>query len=190
MQLGPVAAALLLVASPALADLGISIHLVPADGDPFDVSGEDLRCATLQDRGDPTGPQYAYFVVSGTDRLWSVQFGIDYDDGVHLGTWTALISGVENMHHDWPAPRSGLAMVWGHCLEPRGEENLIVIGCVEVEAESWGRIWITHYDQTIEGHIETCTEFRGRRTKTILEGPSMMGMARVHGVHPGRRVCW
>jgi len=179
-----------MLATGARAEPGISIHLVPADRGPCAVEGFTLTCDEIDHMGDPTVDQHAYVVVSGVEFLWTVQFGIDYDPGVEVGRWVSCLAGAEHAVRDFPAPDSAIGMVWGHCLDPRGPEDLIVLGYVEIEAGSWGRIWITDYDTTHEAEIEACAAagFRGGHTPVPLR-PHQLGMARVHGEHPGRVTC-
>lgn len=172
------------------AEPGISIHLVPADRGPCAVEGMTLTCDQIDHMGDPTVDQHAYVVVSGVEYLWTVQFGIDYDPGVEVGAWVSCLSGVEHAVRDFPSPDSAVGIVWGHCLDPRGPEDLIVLGYVEVKAGSWGRIWISDYDTTREATIEACESAGHRgRPRAVPLGPHQLGMARVHGEHPGRVAC-
>jgi hypothetical protein len=181
---------LLAVVHPVLAEPGISIHLVPADQGPCSVDGATLTCDDLDHRGDPTVAQHAYVVVSGVEFLWTVQFGINYDPGVEVGRWESCLAGIEHAVREFPSPDSAVGIVWGHCLDPRGPEDLIVLGYMEILPGSWGRIWITDYEPTRGAEIEACSSatMRGRPERVVLR-PDQLGMARVHGTHAGRVVC-
>ena len=146
-----------------------------------------LTCDTLNHMGRPSTAQYAYVVVAADDPVFAVQIGIDYDHGVDVGGWHACINAIEMPTSAWPEPRSGIGMIWGHCLPPSGPDHLVVIGCLEIVKGSWGRIWITEYKKGQETYVEVCPD-PDRQTKFAIEA-HMRGMARVHGVHPGRPIC-
>ncbi len=192
----PIAAAAALVAialSPALGDEPaepeprLSFHIVDASTPECEVTGDHLTCADIRTMGHAGTAQRLYVIVTGVPSLYSVQFGIDYDDGVTLGRWTPCISGLEQATESWPERKSGLGMIWTRCLEPRGPDGMIVLGYIDVPPTAWGRVWFTHYMAAVDASAMICQD---SATPTIpILSPEEQGMVRVHGVHPGRCGC-
>ena len=73
-------------------------------------------------------------------------------------------------------------------MKPLGVDGLFVVGVIEVEPWSWGRLWIEMYNPVLgqDTEIETC----GTPSEQLeIFGTSRMGVARVHDAHPPRSVC-
>jgi len=174
------------IAAPAPRDEpGLSIHLVPASSEPCDIDQRALRCADLVHRGDPGVRQYAYFVLSGFRGIVTVQFSIGYDPAVRVGQWHPCVGGMEFSSPDWPASGAGMGITSSRCLPAQGPDSLLVLGAVEIEPGSWGRIWIDRYTHEVGSQIETCDD----PPQQIDIQVRRMGLVRVDGAHPGRVVC-
>lgn len=175
--------------SAAAATPSITIHLAPASEGLCSVTGEDLRCDTINHFGDPSVPQLAYIVVSGFEGMTACRFGLGHDPGVRIGDWWPCIQGIEIPTEGWPTRSpSGVSVQWRHCLEPLGTDGLFVVGVVEIEPFSWGRLWIEAYRASTDDDaaIETCDK---PVDIVPITGDAYLGDVRVQGVHPGRNTC-
>lgn len=166
-----------IITASTRADPGISIHLAPVPDDPCAILDTEFLCADVTPSGDSSERQLAYLVVTGVSGIRSVQFGINYDPGVRVGSWIACLDGNELPLEKWPGPGSGMGLAWTGCLRTGRTDSVLVLGALEIDQGSWGRIWIERYGLERDASIEAC---RPDTTITLWE-PHHFGVARVQG---------
>lgn len=165
------------ITAGARAEPGISIHMAPYPDDPCAILDTPIRCADVTPTGDAGERQLAYLVATGVGGIRSVQFGINYDPGVRVGRWIACLEGNELPKGNWPAPGSGMGLAWTGCLRTTQPDSLLVLGALEIDRGSWGRIWIEPFGPEQEARIEACHP----DTTIVMWQPRHLGVARVQG---------